>query len=610
MSIIENKTVFTVLKNFLSTKEYNDLHKQLMRSGGISSLLYDFNTSILKIEYNPYEADTASLEKTLLNAGQAPLAFGDVVSAHSFALKNIDSWIKARLINLIAVALFSVVVLAAAKTGLSQYTVLAISGVLIYVLLFRVHKSVWKYFSVFKLDIYTLFTFAVTVGFVYSTLVMVAPNLFKAPGTELLWKQLTFMSLVFSAGMFIRNLEKLNARKRIINLFKMRPRFATLAKDDASKIIPVSDLQADELVVVRKGQMVPCDGIVTEGVARVDGSNLFRDSASITRGVGNKVHCGCKVIEGRIIVQSVSTCDNTVLSHYIERALELSIGHRNDKFYGNKPLYPFLLLNAALAVVAVLLLIKIGGSANFKAAGFTVVSVCLMLFTGAALYANAITQWFTNWGLSKYFKVHLAAGSSIQKINTLVINDNFVSEYDKEVLKNLVAVLVKRGVKTVFVSYLSEAETEKTAAFLGIERYYANFDTKRLLDLYAALKAEGNSLIAFANIYKEISLIKNVDFVLSTDKSAKLAEYFADAHLASDKDFLVAFLNIRKAYRIAKQNSWICYIAYFAVICMSVEAYISSGITFYLVGSVYLGFVAAVFFMLLNVFRMKRVLKS
>ncbi|MGH7632196.1 MAG: heavy metal translocating P-type ATPase, partial [Gemmatimonadaceae bacterium] len=53
-----------------------------------------------------------------------------------------------------------------------------------------------------------------------------------------------------------------------------RPQHAHVQRDDGVIDVPASDVRVGEILVVRPGELVPCDGIVTDGSGRLDTSRL------------------------------------------------------------------------------------------------------------------------------------------------------------------------------------------------------------------------------------------------------------------------------------------------------------------------------------------------
>ena len=67
--------------------------------------------------------------------------------------------------------------------------------------------------------------------------------------------------------------------------------------------VPINRLQADDIVVLHAGELVPVDGMITDGYALIDQHLLTADSEPITPKIGDQVFAGGIVLVGRICVK-------------------------------------------------------------------------------------------------------------------------------------------------------------------------------------------------------------------------------------------------------------------------------------------------------------------
>ncbi|WP_018123751.1 heavy metal translocating P-type ATPase [Desulfovibrio oxyclinae] len=75
--------------------------------------------------------------------------------------------------------------------------------------------------------------------------------------------------------------------------------------------IPLDELVAGDLVVVRSGARIPVDGVVADGTAMVNQSSMTGEPLSVKRGVGKEVFAGTVVEEGKIVILSEEVGDET-----------------------------------------------------------------------------------------------------------------------------------------------------------------------------------------------------------------------------------------------------------------------------------------------------------
>ncbi|MDD5921802.1 MAG: HAD-IC family P-type ATPase, partial [Eubacteriales bacterium] len=69
---------------------------------------------------------------------------------------------------------------------------------------------------------------------------------------------------------------------------------------DGDNLVPVSEIQAGDRIVVRMSEVIPMDGIVTEGEATVNQSSMTGESVPILKNADSLVYAGTVVEEGSI----------------------------------------------------------------------------------------------------------------------------------------------------------------------------------------------------------------------------------------------------------------------------------------------------------------------
>jgi len=96
---------------------------------------------------------------------------------------------------------------------------------------------------------------------------------------------------------------------------------AALLPDKAERVVgqeiqsvPLSDVQVDDVVLVRPGARVPADGVVVEGAAEVDESMLTGESRTISKETGATVIAGTVASGGSLRVRVTAVGERTALS--------------------------------------------------------------------------------------------------------------------------------------------------------------------------------------------------------------------------------------------------------------------------------------------------------
>ena len=82
--------------------------------------------------------------------------------------------------------------------------------------------------------------------------------------------------------------------------------------------VPVADLNIGDRVLVRPGDRVPTDGVVTEGASGVDESMLTGEPLPVRRTAGDNIVGGTVAVDGRLVVRVTRTGAQTALSQIVQ----------------------------------------------------------------------------------------------------------------------------------------------------------------------------------------------------------------------------------------------------------------------------------------------------
>lgn len=97
---------------------------------------------------------------------------------------------------------------------------------------------------------------------------------------------------LITLGKYFEKRSKKRTGDAIAGLMKLAPDTATVLRGGVELTVPLDELTAGDTVVVRSGERIPADGIITEGHATLDESALTGESIPVEKGVGEKVISG------------------------------------------------------------------------------------------------------------------------------------------------------------------------------------------------------------------------------------------------------------------------------------------------------------------------------
>ena len=143
-------------------------------------------------------------------------------------------------------------------------------------------------------------------------------------------------------------------RNSVKDLLNIKQNFANLKVGDELKTIGVEDIKLDDVLVVKKGERVPVDGVVLEGNTKLDTSALTGESELISVEVGDKVLSG-SINDGDVIeIKATELFENSTVSrilNLIEEATDKKAVSETIVAKISKVYTPLVILLAVLVTV-------------------------------------------------------------------------------------------------------------------------------------------------------------------------------------------------------------------------------------------------------------------
>lgn len=114
-------------------------------------------------------------------------------------------------------------------------------------------------------------------------------------------------------------------RKNVSALAKIKEDYANLKVNNTYKKVLSESVKVGDTIIIKKGERVPLDGIITSGITYIDNSSLTGESKLVTLTIGDKILSG-SINKGDIIEVKVDTpySDSTVnkILNLVENASE------------------------------------------------------------------------------------------------------------------------------------------------------------------------------------------------------------------------------------------------------------------------------------------------
>ena len=143
-----------------------------------------------------------------------------------------------------------------------------------------------------------------------------------------------------TVGKYLETRSKAKTGDAIAHLIDLAPKTATrLAPDGSEQTVPVEQIVVGDLVVVRPGESVPVDGVITEGASSVDESALTGESIPAEKGMGDAVNAATINRTGSFTFRATRVGADTNLARIVQlvedaNATKAPIARLADKVAG------------------------------------------------------------------------------------------------------------------------------------------------------------------------------------------------------------------------------------------------------------------------------------
>jgi len=132
----------------------------------------------------------------------------------------------------------------------------------------------------------TLIALGTSAAFTYSLLVMLLPEVFTG---HVYFDTAAMIISIILLGRYFEARAKGKTSEAIKKLIGLQPRMARVIIDGDEQEVPIDDVAVNDIVVVRPGERIPVDGVVTEGSSAVDESMLTGESIPVEKQPGAQV---------------------------------------------------------------------------------------------------------------------------------------------------------------------------------------------------------------------------------------------------------------------------------------------------------------------------------
>jgi P-type Cu+ transporter len=158
--------------------------------------------------------------------------------------------------------------------------------------------------------------YAMGIGVAYGSSILGTFGIILTPDF-MFYETAVMLASFLTLGRYMETKAKGRTTEAIKNLVGLQPKSAMLLKDGKEIEVSVEEVQVNDLILVKPGEMIPADGLVIEGQSYVDESMISGEPVPVLKVAGQNVTGGTLNQNGLLKFKATKVGSDTVLAQII-----------------------------------------------------------------------------------------------------------------------------------------------------------------------------------------------------------------------------------------------------------------------------------------------------
>lgn len=272
----------------------------------------------------------------------------------------------------------------------------------------------------------SLVALSTTVSFLFSLFNTIFPEVMTSRGlnADLYYEGAAMIIAFVLTGKLMETRSRHNTGLALKALMGLQPTEALLLLPDGEqKMVGISEIKAGDFIVVRPGEKIPADGVVTEGTSAVDESMLTGEPLKIEKCAGDSVTAGTINGAGRFVMKAVKVGAETELSRIIKAVREAQGSKAPVQRLVDKISAVFVPTVIGISLLTLIIWLCIGG--EYLVVGITAAVSVLVIACPCALGLATPTAMMVGIGRGARMGILVKDAAALErlgKVNVLAID--------------------------------------------------------------------------------------------------------------------------------------------------------------------------------------------
>lgn len=294
---------------------------------GVVSAGVNFAAEKAIIRYNPEVTTVARLKKAVAGAGYQAVSDDELTrDSEREAREHQSRKLKLLLIFSFSLAIPTFILSMATpfRETVNNLVLLALASPVQFFVGWQFYLGTYKALRNRRANMDTLIALGTSAAYIYSLLVIISPGTFDG---DVYFDTAALIISIILLGRYLEARAKGRTSQAIKKLIGLQAKTANILVDGREVEVPVEEVEADHIVVIRPGEKIPADGIVVEGVSAVDESMLTGEPMPVDKKEGDLVVGGTINKNGFLKFRATKVGKDTALAQII-RLVEQAQGSK------------------------------------------------------------------------------------------------------------------------------------------------------------------------------------------------------------------------------------------------------------------------------------------
>lgn len=395
-----------------------------------------------------------------------------------------------------------------------------------------------------KANMDTLVALSTGIAFLFSAFNTIYPEFWHQRGlhAHVYFEAAAVIIAFISLGKLLEEKAKSNTSSAIKKLMGMQPKTVNVMIDGIAQEIPVSQVQVGHIIVVKPGEKIPVDGVVSEGNSYVDESMISGEPVAVAKSKGEKVFAGTINQKGSFEFKAEKVGGDTILAQIIKMVQEAQGSKAPVQKLVDKIAGIFVPVVISIAILTFTVWMLVGGEAAFTHALLTSVTV-LVIACPCALGLATPTAIMVGVGKGAENNILIKDAESLElghKVNAIILDKTGTITEGRPVVTDMIwSNTPADHALNKQILYTMEAQSEHPLAEAVINRLKEESVTTVRLAHFESITGKGikavqqdiSYFIGNKALMAEYGISVSQDLLIQAEiwqEEAKTVIYFAD----------------------------------------------------------------------------------